>query len=464
MAYLEGVTAVFLKAGKGKVLSVTGSMILLIALADWAVGTRASLGLLYIIPMMLGATVLIPWQTVALALICSALRGVFDLPSPRLEVFLRFIFASLAYTGAGMFVIALMRNRQLAIEHLGRIRREQELRHEIEEQLKTLVESSPAAILTLDDDGVVLAANRAADELFLIPRQNSLKGKKIASYVPLLADAIQVEKGNEGFRTAAQCQGRRENGEIFLAHTWFSSYVTPEGARLAAIVVDSSEEMRDREEQALRQSMRSNRIAAAAVSHELRNLCGAISLLCGNLQARQGGQPDEDLQGMVTLVRGLERIASYDLQSNAGDSLEEVALREVLDDLRIVIEPDWREINGTVLWSLPSTMPMVLAERHGLFQAFLNLAQNSHRAVQACPVRELSIEVSVEDRIARVRFRDTGPGIADPKRLFEPFQPGADGSGLGLYVSRAMVRSYGGELRFEAQTGGTCFTVEMSVV
>ena len=457
-------TAVFLKAGKSKVLSGSGAMIFLIALADWAIGTRASLGLLYIIPMMLGATVLVPWQTVVLALICAALRGLFDLPSPRLEALLRFIFAFVAYTGAGMFVTALMRNRQLAIEHLSRMRREQELRRELEEQLKTLVESSPAAILTLDGDGVVLAANRAANELFLIPRHESLKGKKIGCYVPLLADAVQVEKGHEGFRTAAQCQGRRENGDIFLAHTWFSSYAAPEGGRLAAIVVDSSEEMRDREEQALRQSMRSNRIGAAAVSHELRNLCGAISLLCSNLQARQGGHPDEDLQGMATLVRGLERIASYDLQSNTGDPLEEVALREVLDDLRIVIEPDWREINGTVLWCLPTTMPMVLAERHGLFQAFLNLAQNSHRAVQACPVRELSIDVSIEDRIARVSFRDTGTGVADPKRLFEPFQPGADGSGLGLYVSRAMVRSYGGELRFEPQDRGTCFTVEISVV
>jgi hypothetical protein len=56
----------------------------------------------------------------------------------------------------------------------------------------------------------------------------------------------------------------RENGDIFLAHTWFSSYVAPEGGRPPAVVVDSSEEMRDREEQALRQSMRSNRIAATA--------------------------------------------------------------------------------------------------------------------------------------------------------------------------------------------------------
>jgi signal transduction histidine kinase len=58
---------------------------------------------------------------------------------------------------------------------------------------------------------------------------------------------------------------------------------------------------------------------------------------------------------------------------------------------------------------------------------------------------------------------DTGPGIPAPERLFEPFQPGADGAGLGLYVSRAMLRSYGGELRYEPQESGSCFVVEAQV-
>ena len=63
-----------------------------------------------------------------------------------------------------------------------------------------------------------------------------------------------------------------------------------------------------------------------------------------------------------------------------------------------------------------------------------------------------------------IRFQDTGPGIAAPERLFEAFQPGADGSGLGLYVSRAVVRGYGGDLRFEPAESGSCFVVEVQMV
>ncbi len=454
----------FLKADKTQVLALAAVSIVLIAVADWAVGTRASLGLLYIIPIMMGATVLAPPQTAVLALICSALRAWFDLPHPQtLELLLRFLFAFLAYTGLGLFVTALIRNRELAVKHLAEVRREQGLRREAEEQLKVLAESSPAAILTIDGAGTVLAANKAAERLFAIPENQTLRGRNIGTYLPVLADALQYRSGPQGLRTAAQCQGRREDGEVFLAHTWFSSYTAAEGPQLAAIVVDSSEEMRDREEQGLLQLMKGNRIAAAAVSHEVRNLCSAISLVCSNLTDKHDLVRDDDFQGLKQLVTGLERIASVDLQWHAQETLEQVALQEVLDDLRIVIEPDWREINGAVRWQLPRTMPVVVAERHGLLQAFLNLAQNSHRAVQEGSSRELTISVSVEEQIARVRFQDTGPGIAAPEHLFEPFQPGSDGAGLGLYVSRALVRSYGGELRFEPQTVGSCFTVEVQV-
>jgi two-component system sensor kinase FixL len=257
---------------------------------------------------------------------------------------------------------------------------------------------------------------------------------------------------------------RNARAAAFLAHTWFSSYSAPEGTQLAAIVVDASEEMRDREEQNLRQLLEGNRIVAAAVSHEVRNLCGAISLLCSNLNVRHALAQDEDFQGLATLVRGLETIASLELHSRVNETFAEVPLREVLDNLRIVIEPDWREMEGTVLWHFSEQMPTVLADPHGLLQAFLNLVQNSYRAVQQGPNRELTISVSADGGKAIVRFQDSGPGIPAPDRLFQPFQQGADGTGMGLYVSRSIVRSYGGELRFEPQGEGSCFAVELQIL
>jgi signal transduction histidine kinase len=80
-----------------------------------------------------------------------------------------------------------------------------------------------------------------------------------------------------------------------------------------------------------------------------------------------------------------------------------------------------------------------------------------HRAAE----KRLTVAVSVEGQRAIVRFIDTGPGIARPDRLFQPFQQAADGAGLGLYLSRALVRSFAGELKHEPQPAGCCFAVEL---
>ena len=62
-----------------------------------------------------------------------------------------------------------------------------------------------------------------------------------------------------------------------------------------------------------------------------------------------------------------------------------------------------------------------------------------------------------------VRFIDTGPGVANPEQLFEPFQPGAQASGLGLYLSRTFVRAFQGDVQYEPQPEGCCFAVILAL-
>jgi signal transduction histidine kinase len=309
----------------------------------------------------------------------------------------------------------------------------------------------------------VVAANRAAESLIMLPPGETLRDREISRYFPVLGAALQFESGAEALRAAAQCQAFRDNGEIFLADLWFSTWNSPRGKRLAAIVVDASEEMRDREEESLRQLLRANHIAAAAISHEVRNLCSAISIISGNVAAKYSSDTDSDIHAMSSLVGALEKLASVDLQTRVSDSVQTIEPRAVLDDLRIIIEPQWREAGGTISWTLPAPMPPVMAERHGLLLACLNLAQNSLRATEHSEVKELSITVSIEGDALNLRFEDSGPGVAVPNRLFAPFQPGADGTGLGLYVSRAILRSYGGDLKYEPRSQGSCFAISLEI-
>lgn len=456
--------ALLLRAGKVKILATTAILVVLVSLADWLVGHNVSLAALYIVPMMLGAVVLSSLEIAVLAAVCSYLRALFDTTGSTAELTLRFVFAVVAYFVSGLFVSGWVRNHELVRNHLVRVQVEQNLRREAEEQLKVMAESSPAAILTVDGDGIVLAANAAANSLFMVPAGQTVQGRKIRHYLPVLADALRAETAPGGLRTAAQCQGTRENGEVFLAHMWFSLYDTKAGHRLAAIVVDSSEEMRAREEQGLRQLLTGNRIMATALSHEVRNFCGVLERLCESLSRTHSLTQDKDFQTIVNMIDGLEAMASLKLQTKSQAVLEPVPLKEVLDNLRIVIEADWREIGGKVQWRLPADIPQVLAEPHGLLQAFLNVVQNSHRAVQLETLRLLNVTVARDLKKVIVRFEDSGPGVLAPETLFQPFQVGASGSGLGLYVSRSIVRSYGGDLKFEPQPQGCTFAVELEAV
>jgi two-component system sensor kinase FixL len=97
-----------------------------------------------------------------------------------------------------------------------------------------------------------------------------------------------------------------------------------------------------------------------------------------------------------------------------------------------------------------------------LLQVFLNLTKNSERALQGSNGPEIEIAAGFENGRVVVRFRDNGPGVANPEALFQPFQPGAESTGLGLYLARAFLRSFKGELRHEPQSRGCCFVLELT--
>jgi two-component system sensor kinase FixL len=76
--------------------------------------------------------------------------------------------------------------------------------------------------------------------------------------------------------------------------------------------------------------------------------------------------------------------------------------------------------------------------------------------------KQLTISSGVEADTVVIRFEDSGVGLSSPDGLFKPFQQGANATGLGLYVSRAILRSFGGELALEPRTEGCCFAVRLT--
>ena len=443
------------------VLLRAAAIIAIVAIVDWRFDVNISFGFLYLFPMLMVGSCLTPWQIAGVAAVCTGLVEAFDsFPWVTSVAIPRMILTFAAFTGAGLYVFESVRNRVLASQHLEDVEREMILRREAEAQLKILIDSSPASIFTVDERGKVLLANEAAHRLLGLAI-GDLAGRAIARYFPALT-SIPFPKGEfRLFRTAMECRAKREDSSVFLAQVWFSTYRTSAGPRLAAVVFDASDELRDREEFSLQQLLAGSRILVSAVCHEIRNLCGAIAAMHAQLMRDPNLAANEDFRTLGFLLEGLLRIAGLELRESNPEA-EYIDLTPVLEELRIVIESGFEEAGILIDWDVQDELPPVWAARQELLQAFLNITKNAQRAMENCAVRKLTVRAAHEDQTVIVRFLDTGSGVAEPERLFRPFQPGAEANGLGLYLSRAFVRSFRGDINYEPQAGGACFSVSLA--
>jgi len=205
------------------VLAASIAITLVVAVVDWWTKPFVSLGFLYLFPIMLAAGFVPRWTIVVLGVTCATLAELF---SSLDRSFTRLSLETLALAGCGLFVAELVRNRRMTTE--------------TQERLRALVETSPAAIVAVDEHGVIELANQAANQM-MAPRDGHLIGTPIAAFLPELHHALRWEEAPQ-FRTSMQCTGHRGNGEIFTADVWFSTYREGKSPKLAAIIADITEE------------------------------------------------------------------------------------------------------------------------------------------------------------------------------------------------------------------------------
>jgi two-component system, LuxR family, sensor kinase FixL len=433
----------------GSALALT----VLIAVLDSLHGSTGSLGILYIIPMLIAAPALRRWQIVVLSLVFTVLREHFAPFGWDEASVARMSYGVISFLGGGLYSSELALGRRRASDYSVRLEEQVVLRREAENQMRSLIESSPAAIITLDTEGRVDLANLAAHEMLALPG-GSLINTDVRKYLPVMADLLKAASDDLPYRTATTARGHRANGESFLACIWFATYPTRAGKRLAAIVTDSSDDLRDWQETSLQSLLRSTRVLVGSVSHEIRNVCAAISVVHANLGRIPGVAETEDYSALGTLAQGLARLATVELKATAEHDMGVVNLERLMDEFRIVAGPSLEAAEVELRIETASNMPRVLGDHHGLLQVMLNLSRNSLRALETVPLRALRLSVDSEPGAVIVRFYDSGPGVVHPQRLFQPFQQGADAVGLGLFVSRAIVRACDGELYHEPTASG----------
>lgn len=102
-------------------------------------------------------------------------------------------------------------------------------------------------------------------------------------------------------------------------------------------------------------------------------------------------------------------------------------------------------------------IPLVQADANQLVQVFLHIIANAIDAMAECEEGSLTIALTTKQETVEIEFVDTGLGLKDPRRVFEPFyttKPVGKGVGLGLSTCYGIIRQHGGEIDCRNRPGG----------
>lgn len=209
---------------------------------------------------------------------------------------------------------------------------------------------------------------------------------------------------------------------------------------------------------------------SAGISHELNQPLMAIRSFSENatlfLERGQEDQAGQNLTRISELAHRMGRIIK-NLRAfvrNENEPTGKVDLGRVLSTAIELTEPRLKADRVTLDWVPPAQPIYAKAGEVRLSQVFVNLINNAADAMVDQDQRHLRIVIN-DGKTLSVTVRDTGPGIQDPDRIFEPFfstkQVGDEGMGLGLSISYGLVQSFGGDIRGRNCTNGAMFTVEL---
>ncbi len=213
----------------------------------------------------------------------------------------------------------------------------------------------------------------------------------------------------------------------------------------------------------------------AALSHHIKNILQGL---------RSGGEilemgladKDETLldKGWRIVRKNQGKIADLvmDMLSYSKErepAIEETDLNDIVKEVLETVQGRAKEM-GVRLDVKLDPLPRVQADVQGIHHALLNVVGNALDAVEERTDRRVAVATTLEagGGWARVAVQDNGAGIA-PAKLADIFKPfvstkGAKGTGLGLPVSRKILREHGGDILTQSQLGkGSRFVLRLPV-
>ncbi|MBW1953304.1 MAG: PAS domain S-box protein [Deltaproteobacteria bacterium] len=352
-----------------------------------------------------------------------------------------------------------------------------------EKLYKSLVESAEDLIITVDRKGEIVSINRYGAKVLGYTPQGII-GKSIGE---VLTGKTKEELEKLVQKVFAEKQGRRTTLELTASGKkyFFNINLTPirENDRVLSVLLlahDVTTQKKMEEQLSYTEKLASLGQLAAGVAHEINNplaiILGFADMLLEKLDKeskeyemvktieRQSNNCKKIVENLMTFARAPEK-DQYDTDINrCVNSVLEVVKNTLLTQ-KIKLHED-----------LAEGLPRVRGDAAQLQQVFLNLITNAVAAMPQGGDLTVTTRLDTDKKQVHIMFADTGEGIKKEHlpRIFEPFfttRKVGEGTGLGLFVSYAIITKFGGTIFCESKTkeeaedqkSGTTFTISLPV-
>ena len=254
---------------------------------------------------------------------------------------------------------------------------------------------------------------------------------------------------------------------------WRQSLVNQERQALLRSSEESLENLRRLQNQLVQtEKLSSLGQLAAGAAHEINNPLTAILGFTDVLEADRALAPR--YRSLVEKIRA-QALRTKSLVTSLLSFARQVPAEKVLLDVNQVLASavqlrslDLRDKHVRVEFSPETLLPGVRGDPNQLLQVFFHIINNAVDALEEVHGGTLAIRTLRERNRVVVEFSDTGPGLREPRRVFDPFyttKPVGKGTGLGLSICYGIVQEHGGEITcFNRPEGGATFRVELPVL
>ncbi|TXC69621.1 GHKL domain-containing protein [Sphingomonas ginsenosidivorax] len=348
-----------------------------------------------------------------------------------------------------------------------------------ETYLQAIFATLPAAMLIVNDSGIIVTANQCAEQLFK-HRHEPLAGCSISALLNLPNNGSAI--GHLAKQVAiGQMTGQTVCIPVSGAHplelTMQLAEVPISGKPFHIVYLRDETPQRTADarraglEAQVQQLGRATALGqlGSAIAHELNQPLASAALYAGAVRMMLADPDHDKAEVDATVVDMLGQLfrakTIFQRLRNfvAADELD----MEWVDVRRIVLEAS--QLGRMAIRQASAHLTVVLDEEFGevfvdpvqIQQVLLNLIVNGVEAVQDRPVREVTLSVARwTDRQLVISVSDTGYGIADEvrNRLFEPFATSKrHGLGVGLSISKSIVEHHQGELWYDHEQPETTF-------